>query len=52
MNDNARVKFGISVDRYPRDMWSFGITLSHDYEETYLWINLIKWTIAIGMMRA
>lgn len=47
MNE-GKLKFGISVDKICAGGWSFGIGLSHDPEQTYLYINLIKWTLCVG----
>lgn len=42
-------KWGIKIDRlYPPKQWSIGISLSHWMDETYLYINLIFISIAIG----
>lgn len=44
----GKLKFGIAVDKICDGGWSFGIGLSHDPKQTYLYINLIKWTLCIG----
>lgn len=46
----GKIKFGISVDKMCGDSWSFGIGLSHDPKQTYLYINFIKWILCIGKM--
>lgn len=44
-----KTKFGVMLDDKLRPgMWSFGMCLSHSGPETYLYINLFKWTIVIG----
>ena len=50
MRDDCRVKFGVKVDKREDGMWSFGICLSHFVEETYLYINLFRWSISIGYL--
>ena len=50
MNNNYSTKFGISIDKHSEGMWSFGIALSHFVKETYLYINLFKWSISIGFL--
>lgn len=44
----CKVKFGIKVDKLCKEMWSIGACISHSFEETYLFINLVKWSISIG----
>ena len=43
-----KVKFGVKIDKLWPGMWSFGVCFSHSGAETYLFINLFKWTISIG----
>lgn len=45
-----KLVFGIRIDKIPKGMWSFGICLSHSYEETYIYINLFKITISVGRL--
>ena len=45
--NNRKLKYGISIEKISIG-WSFGICLSHLYEETYIFINLFKISIAIG----
>lgn len=49
---NRKTKFRIACMPYLKGMWSFGFGLSHEDRETYIWFNLFKWNIEIGMMRA
>lgn len=42
------LKWGIKARKQPEGMWSFGLALSHWKPETYLYINLFKWSIHIG----
>lgn len=49
MNEN-NIKFGIKIDKFNSDRWSIGVCLSHWLYETYLYINLFKWAIGIGMI--
>lgn len=48
--DEYKTKYGIQVDKLSKRQWSFGICLSHDEFETYLFINFFKWTISIGKL--
>ena len=48
MPSKIKTKFGIIINELWEGRWSFGICLSHDGPETYLFINLFKWTISIG----
>ena len=49
MNE-LKVKCGIHIDKLYKNQWSFGICISHQEEETYLFINLFKWSISIGKL--
>ena len=33
-----------------QEAWSIGLCLSHWHDETYLYINLLKWSISIGFL--
>lgn len=45
----GKLQFGISVEKIWEGSWSIGCCLSHSFDgETYLYINLFKWTISIG----
>ena len=44
------VRFGIKFDRMSANQWSIGLCISHWSKETYLYINLIKWSISIGFL--
>lgn len=50
MGRKENTKFRIKVDNMYKGNWSFGICLSHAWEETYLYINLFKWSISIGWL--
>lgn len=50
MGEITKTKFGVKVDKLWSGRWSFGICFSHDKPETYIFINLFKWTITIGML--
>lgn len=43
-------KFRVKIDKTWEGCWSFGICLSHMNDETYIFINLFKWTISIGKL--
>lgn len=47
MVENKAV-WGAKVEEMIGDSWSFGVCLSHWGEETYIFINLFKWSISIG----
>lgn len=47
---NYNVKFSIKTDKQPKGFWSFCIGLTHMIEETYLYINFFKWSVAIGFL--
>ena len=46
----GKCKFGIRVDKVDKGMWSVCFGISHFFSETYLFINLIKWSISIGWL--
>lgn len=50
MPEKAKAKFGIKIDKIWQGAWSFGVCLSHGFGETYLYINLFKWSISIGLL--
>ena len=43
-----KLVWGIAVDKIYRGEWNVGICMAHCFEETYLFINLFKWSISIG----
>ena len=43
-------RFRVQIDKMHERQWSIGIALSHNLEETYFYLNLIKWHIAIGFL--
>ena len=43
-----KLSAGIEISKMEKGQWSFGVCFSHYFVETYLYINLIKWTITIG----
>lgn len=50
MGTSKDTKFRIKVDSIGKEAWSIGFCLSHWYDETYLYINLFKWSVAIGFL--
>ena len=50
VNNKVKPKFGIKIDKVWKGAWSFGICLSHGFGETYIFINLFKWSISIGLL--
>lgn len=47
MND-SKLCWGIDCRTMNDGAWSFGVCLSHMFDETYIYINFFKWSIAIG----
>lgn len=45
---SEETRWGIKVEKFMEDQWSFGVCLSHWWDETYVFINLFKWSISIG----
>ena len=43
-----KLSAGIEISKMEKGQWSFGVCFSHYFDETYLYINLIKWTITTG----
>ena len=50
MGKSSKARFRIKIGKHPNNMWSLSIGLSHMEDETYLYINLFKWTICIGRL--
>lgn len=50
MREKQKGKFGVTGFKLMKGQWSIGIAITHDECETYLYINLIKWSIAIGII--
>lgn len=50
MDEYNKTRFRIQIDKRPDDMWSFCIGLSHFVDETYLYINFFRWSVAIGYL--
>lgn len=46
----TKTKFKIDVFKKCEGIWSFGICLSHHFEETYISINFFRWSISIGKL--
>ena len=49
MGEN-KVKFGVKIEKVWPKAWSFGVCLSHFEKETYLYINLFKFSFSIGWL--
>lgn len=47
----SKAKFGTTIDTIAPGCWSIGVCFSHMEDETYLFINLLKWSITIGVFR-
>ena len=45
---NGKLKWRFVTEKMYDGQWSFGVCLSHSVEETYVYINLFKWSISIG----
>lgn len=41
-------KWSVKCIKLLPGQWSFCLGLTHDCEETYIYINFFKWTIIIG----
>lgn len=50
MDNKNGVRFRIKADKHSPGLWSFGVCVSHMTDETYLYINLFKWSISIGLL--
>lgn len=50
MSNNSDVKFRVKAQKIISNAWSVGINFSHWYDETYLFINLFRWTVTIGFL--
>ena len=50
MPEKEYYRFGIKVNKQIKGNWSFGACFSHSFDETYLFINFAKWSIAIGWL--
>ncbi len=46
----SKCKFGVRVNKIDKGMWSICFGVSHFFSETYLFINLVKWSISIGWL--
>ena len=45
------LKFGVKFEKIWDGFWNIGICLAHTVDhETYLFINLLKWSFSIGKM--
>lgn len=42
------VGFGIKTGKRQEGTWSFCIGLSHQFDETYIYINFARWWVVIG----
>jgi len=49
--EEQKLKINIEIVGIEKDEWSIGICLSHSIDETYVYINLVKWIISIGKFR-
>lgn len=52
MPTRDNIKFQIHVNKLYKKQWSLGLAITHDgdFGETYLWLNMVKFNIQIGMM--
>ena len=50
MSEKDSAKFGIKVNKMWGNQFSIGICISHWDDESYLYLNLFKWTVAIGFL--
>lgn len=47
---NNKTKFKIEINKSGKNNWEFGINISHYFDETYISINVLKWSIYIGKL--
>lgn len=40
MNEKTKAKFKVDIFKNCKGMWSFGICLSHHFEETYIYTSI------------
>lgn len=46
-----KIKFKwFDINKHYSDSWSFGVNLSHQDVETYIYISFFKWSISIGKL--
>lgn len=50
MDNEIKTVFRINIDKLEKKTWSFGICLTRWYEELYVYINILRWSIAIGKL--
>ena len=50
MNELNLTKFQVSVCKQPKGLWSFGMSICHFVDETYIFLNLFKISISIGKL--
>ena len=50
MGEKQKGKFGVTGYKLFKGQWSLGFAITHDEYETYLYINFIKWSVAIGII--
>ena len=50
MSEKDSAKFGIKVNKMRGNQFSIGICISHWDDESYMYLNLFKWTVAIGFL--
>lgn len=43
-------RFRIKAHKHTSGAWCFGVNLSHNYGETYIYISFFKWGLSIGYM--
>lgn len=48
MDERCKAKFRIKAYPYGKDQWSVCCGLSHSFDETYIYLNLFKWSVSIG----
>ena len=50
MSNKSKVKFSVKVNKMCDDQFSIGACISHWQDETYLFLNLFKWSVSIGFI--
>lgn len=46
----TKTKFKVDIFKNYKGTWIFGICLVHHFEETYVYVNLFRWSISIGKL--
>lgn len=50
MPTRSTTKFAVKIDHVTERSWIVGISLNHWYDETYLFVHLLRWSVSIGFL--